>query len=584
MSRYIATFNEKGVFGAKGNNLQKIYNLFIDYNNIKIPDTLILKPALFKKIMLENGNTDFSNYQNIIINPSLTSKILLSIHAKFDKASLVVRSSATCEDSIFFSCAGQYDSFLNIKKDEDIINAIKKVYSSFYSKNAILYSNIYNIDLKKESMAILIQKVAPVKTSGVMFSCNPIDGGDKYIIESSKGLGTSVVEGIGVINSLEIEYNNVSKVKDSIIIRLIEIMNKLKQYFNFDVDVEWGLDEKNNIYIFQTRPIILNEIKLIVNHDSGIEKIKGDIISKGFNIGMINNISDKENNVILYQDIKYDFNNLELLLDCKGVILKEKSKLSHFANILRELNKPCLTVKNFKFKKDNLYIIDAYNGVIIDFEKLKPDLKVKYLMLYFSYLNKVYKNSFEKYNGIKQIDFDNKIEQVAFGVNEKNIINKLKQKGFTKKNITQSIYTYDLKDKSLIEGKGILRIQVSKGNIKIQLKQLNYQNDKNYREEHGILVYFDSLEKAKKFMKSLNMEETGYQERKIVNYVKGGVVVNIIKWPGCDAYLGIEAENKEMLKDIVNDLEINECELSGIGGKEIFARLNLTLNKCKFKE
>lgn len=584
MSGYIATFKDKGNFGAKGNNLRKIYDLFNDSSYIKIPDTLILKPSLFKKIMLENGNTDFSDYQNIIINPSLINEILTYIHKKFDNDNLVVRSSATCEDSIFFSGAGQYDSFLNIKEDEDIINAIKKVYSSFYNKNAILYSKIYNIDLKKESMAILIQKVVPVKTSGVMFSCNPIDGGEKYIIESSKGLGTAVVEGTGTINNLEIEYGQEKNITDTIITSLIEIMNKLKQCFGFDVDVEWGIDEEKNIYIFQTRPIILNEFESTINHDYNIEKIKGEVISKGFNIGKINNISNKENSVILYQDIKYDFNNLELLLGRKGVILKDKSKLSHFANILRELNKPCLTMEKFDFKQNNLYIIDSYNGLIIDFEKLNPNLKVKYLILYFSYLKQVYKNSFEKFNGIKEIDFDNKIEQVAFGIDEKKVINKLKQSGYKKRIISQSIYTYDLKDRSLIDGKGILRIQVSNGIIKIQLKQLSNNNDKNYREEHGILICFESLEKAKKFMYSLNMEETGYQERKIINYVKGKIAVNIIKWPGCDAYLGIEAENEEMLKIIVKELEIDNCELSGMGGKEIFSKLNLTLNKCKFEE
>jgi len=581
--KYISSFDTNKNYGEKGNNLKILYNAFKNDAKIKIPKTIVLNQALFKKVIFENGETDFAQYQNILINPNLTEMILSAVHKEFPGAKLVIRSSASCEDSIFFSGAGQYDSFLNIKEDEDILNAIKKIYSSFYRPNSVLYSKIYGIDLTKETMSILIQEVAPVVTAGVMFSCDPVNGNKKYIIESSKGLGTSVVEGVGNITNLEIDYSKEDYQQDEKIKILIYALKKIKETFNYDVDVEWGLDKENNLYLFQARPIIFNKNNYEFEHVVGdFDKQDCDVVSKGLSVGKICNISSKNQNVILFQDIKYDFNDLELLLDCKGVLLKEKSKLSHFANILRELNKPCLTVGDYKFKEDNLYLIDAYKGKIIDFNSLNPNIKVYYLIKYFKYLEQIYKSSFEAYNGILNIEVSNKTEQVVFGINESEILNKLKENNFSKKVVNQSIYTYDLKDRSLILGNGILRIQVANGQINIQLKKLNNSEFKDYRQEENILLYFKSLEKAKKFMSSLNMVETGYQERKIIKYEKDNVTVNIIKWPGCQPYLGIEVADPKDLSNVHKVLNILNCEFSGMGGKEIFEKLNLELKECKF--
>lgn len=570
-------------FGKKGNNLKILANLFKDEENVIIPETIVLSRSLYKKIILENGKTDFSKYENIDINPNITNDILNEIHNKFEKSKLVIRSSATCEDSIFFSGSGQYESFLNISEDEQIMTAIKKVYASLFGKNSKLYSKIYNINLNKESMAVLIQKVAPVVKSGVMFSCNPINGEKKYIIESTNGLGTNVVEGIGNINHLEISYLEKNNIKEENISNLIYCLDKIKEEFKCEIDVEWGIDKDNNIYIFQTRPIIFRNQKLNIEYDDKYTLKKCVPISKGFCIGKITNITNLEKGKILFQNEKYNFNDLETLLGAKGVILKENSKLSHFANILRELVKPCVFVENFDFDENKLYIIDAFNGNIIDFDSLSTNDKIKFMFDLFKYMKETYQNSFEKYNGILGIDDDNKFEQVVFDIDEDKILEKLKNNNFTKEVIKQTIYTYDLPNKELIEGNAIFRIQISNGKVKVQFKTID-TTKKDYRSEQGILIEFDSLIHAKDFMKSFNMIETGFQERNIIRYVSDNLIVNIIKWPNCKPYLGIETNELSNLEKIKNMLEIEDCLITSMGGKEIFQKLNLTLTNCKFEE
>lgn len=582
MYRIIENFSDDMQnYGKKGNNLKVLMNLFENDSNIFVPETLILPNSIFKKIIDENGNADFSNFENIFINPQLEKEILGNIHKKFGNNKLVIRSSATCEDSIFFSGSGQYDSFLNIKTDKKIMDAIKKVYASLFNKNSYLYSKIYNINLKKESMAILIQAVAPVIKSGVIFSCNPVDQSEKYIIESTKGLGTNVVEGVGNITHLEIDYFDKDNIVDKEIKLLINTVDIIKNKLNYEVDVEWGIDKNDNLYIFQARPIINKKVKFDLNYDKSIILKKCISISKGFSIGKIENITDNSKGEILFQNKKYNFNDLELLLSSKGVILKDNVKLSHFANILRELMKPCVYVDDFKFKKDNLYIIDAFNENIIDFEKLNTKDKINFLFNNFNYMSTILNESFDKFNGIMCIDNDNKFEEVVFNIDKKNILNLLVKNGFKKKVINQKIYTYDFKDKSLIKNNVIFRIQISNKKINVQFKLLD-MNYEHYRKEKGIIITFDNLKNAKEFMRSYLMIETGYQERKIVKYERGDISVNIISWPGCAPYLGIECKSLNELRNINNELQLNNSFIKGWGGKQIFEKLNLTIDNCKF--
>ena len=101
--------SKKEDYGKKGNNLKIIAELFKNEENVIVPETLILTKSLYNRVIKENGKADFSNYENIHINPQLEKTILESIHKKFGNNKLVIRSSATCEDSIFFSGAGKYD-------------------------------------------------------------------------------------------------------------------------------------------------------------------------------------------------------------------------------------------------------------------------------------------------------------------------------------------------------------------------------------------------------------------------------------------------------------------------------------------
>ena len=79
-----------------------------------------------------------------------------------------VRSSSTAEDSLKFSFAGLFDSFLYVEV-KDLIGKIKEVYASLFNERAIEYAYRNSIDLRDIKMAVLVQEMIMGDKFGVGF-------------------------------------------------------------------------------------------------------------------------------------------------------------------------------------------------------------------------------------------------------------------------------------------------------------------------------------------------------------------------------------------------------------------------------
>ncbi len=107
---------------------------------------------------------------------------------------LVVRSSALGEDSAEASAAGQYQSFLNIRHRDQLLQAIREGWQSYDRPQAVQYRR--DRGLPDGNLAIIIQTQVQGVISGVAFSRDPIARcGDAVIIEALPGDATRVVSG-----------------------------------------------------------------------------------------------------------------------------------------------------------------------------------------------------------------------------------------------------------------------------------------------------------------------------------------------------------------------------------------------------
>ena len=84
----------------------------------------------------------------------------------FGQSPIIVRSSSLLEDNFGNAFAGKYESVFCVNQGtpkqrlNEFINAIKIVYASTMSDDAINYRKTRGLDKKDEQMAILVQRVS----------------------------------------------------------------------------------------------------------------------------------------------------------------------------------------------------------------------------------------------------------------------------------------------------------------------------------------------------------------------------------------------------------------------------------------
>jgi hypothetical protein len=221
-----------GSMGGKGRGVAYIHSLLAKLDldsqfpeaNIRIPRSAIIGTEEFtsyinrhgmRQMLASDADDDAIKRRFLMgsLSPELMAKLRLLLTKHF-KSPLAVRSSGLLEDSLSHPFAGLYNTFFLPNNDPDpavreaqLVEAIKLVYASVYTKSAQSYFQAIDYKIEEEQMAILIQEVAGQRfgdhfyphISGVAQSFNyypvaytqPQDG----IANLAVGLGKYVVEG-----------------------------------------------------------------------------------------------------------------------------------------------------------------------------------------------------------------------------------------------------------------------------------------------------------------------------------------------------------------------------------------------------
>ncbi len=198
---------------------------------LRVPDSWFLGSDVFSEFLVDNGLTEAtsSKYRDYQQNreefPALRDRFTrgyLPAHARqrlsqllerVGSAPLIVRSSSLLEDNFGIAFAGKYDSFFcpNQASAEDnldaLLCAIKRVYASALSPDALVYRQQRGLIDYDERMAVLIQTVQGNRVgdyffplvAGVGFSHNPIVWNPRIVREDGflrivAGLGTRAVD------------------------------------------------------------------------------------------------------------------------------------------------------------------------------------------------------------------------------------------------------------------------------------------------------------------------------------------------------------------------------------------------------
>jgi len=112
------------------------------------------------------------------------------------ETALAVRSSATAEDHPAASFAGQHDTFLNVRGEAALLDAVRRCWVSLFTDRAVFYRLKNHLPHRSTAMAVVVQEMVPAEAAGVLFTVDPGTGSARrMVIEAVRGLGDALVSG-----------------------------------------------------------------------------------------------------------------------------------------------------------------------------------------------------------------------------------------------------------------------------------------------------------------------------------------------------------------------------------------------------
>jgi pyruvate,water dikinase len=109
---------------------------------------------------------------------------------------VAVRSSALDEDAIDASFAGQHATYLGVRGEAALIEAVSNALASAGTPAALAYRQARGVQTEDVRIAVLVQQLVAADVSVVAFSMNTVSGDpDEVVINASWGLGEPVVSG-----------------------------------------------------------------------------------------------------------------------------------------------------------------------------------------------------------------------------------------------------------------------------------------------------------------------------------------------------------------------------------------------------
>jgi pyruvate,water dikinase len=429
MESYIKRFSEissKDVptVGGKNASLGEMYNK-LSSKGILVPNGFATTASSFmdflktnniktdlKKLLASLNKKTYSNLDQI----SAAARALL-LHATFPKdisnailhyyhelsgknpIEVAVRSSATAEDLPNASFAGQHDSYLNIKGDKQLIDAVHKCFASLYTSRAIKYREDNGFAHENVLISVGVQKMvrSDKACSGVGFTLDPESGFPNVIhLAGIWGLGENIVQGIVTPDEYYIFKPTLRQGKNAVIQKklgsklltmvyannqisgsttnkktpvnkrnqfvlsnneIIHLSNwalAIEEHYRRPMDIEWAKDGiTGELFIIQARPETVHAQKNTRVIEKYSLKEKGTVLATGSAIGekIVTGVARvlkspdegsrlKENEIVITDKTSPDWD--PVLKKVSAIVTNKGGRTSHASIVAREQGVPAI--------------------------------------------------------------------------------------------------------------------------------------------------------------------------------------------------------------------------------------------------
>ncbi len=364
------------------------YDEFMRHNKINEMISALQGKDIYTKAALDEIYTSIVNGDIPSGIEQAVGKAISMFRQKYgDKCFLAVRSSAQAEDREF-SFAGQFDTVLNVPLESRAVQeAYKRVIASLFSDKSTAYHRQLGIAVGSVKMAVGCVLMVDAAVSGVIYSTNPNGDSGTMIINSTWGLGTSVVEGqtdadfylirkgaapviiskrTGEKRSMVVgsEEGGVTQIQTSAAMawqsslqeeQALELARQamlIENYFRQPQDIEWAIDRDGKIFVLQARPLKIaagdkESPKLLFSHDGTniLMKARGNVVQKGVGAGRVFIFKRADGlelfsrgDVLVARNDSSDF--IRVMPFASAIITDTGSLTSHMASLCREFKVP----------------------------------------------------------------------------------------------------------------------------------------------------------------------------------------------------------------------------------------------------
>ncbi len=194
---------------------------------------------------------------------------------------------------------GQYETHLNVKGEADLLDKIKKVWSSSFNPTSLSFRRQKGLPLESDPIGVAVLKMVNARTAGIVFTADPNTGDvGRMIIEANWGLGESVVGGESMPDTYVLDKRTFQVIErrlgtkmrcvlpmeqgvaeqetpkdkscsfclsDEELAEIAKIGIRLEQHFGLPQDVEWAIDSDlpfpQNVILLQTRNEVMAKKK-----------------------------------------------------------------------------------------------------------------------------------------------------------------------------------------------------------------------------------------------------------------------------------------------------------------------------------
>ncbi len=338
-----------------------------------------------------------------------------------DNTDVAVRTSGVAEDRPSASFAGQFETYLNISGEKELLKAVKKSIISTFTDRAIAYREEKKIGQMEFGLSVGIQKMvrSDLASSGVIFTLDTETGfSGVVLINSIWGIGEMIVKGRITPDQFYVFKPSLKKGYKSIIVKNLGRKNRkyiygqekglkeaavpetkqiqfslnddeilqlarwsclIEEHYQKPQDIEWAKDGKTNqLFIVQSRPetvhapqaghfyqeynVKTNKHPLLTGIAIG-SKLGSGKVRKILDVSKISNF--KKGEVLVTKMTDPDW--VPIMRLASAIVTNEGGKTAHAAIVSRELGIPCIVgarIATKVLKKEQLVTADCSQGSI----------------------------------------------------------------------------------------------------------------------------------------------------------------------------------------------------------------------------